>query len=144
MRRTAFLAAAALALAACASSDEQAAPVETRAAPQAAPAPAPAETAAIDTRDCFNIRAISGFSHVDDDTLRINVGASRAYEIDTSGATCRNLRFANQISLEADPASNFLCVGGRAMTARVRTDQGDECFVDAVRRVPDADTADAG
>jgi hypothetical protein len=90
--------------------------------------------AANDERDCFNVRSVSGFSTVDDDTVRIDVGPSRAYELDAGGATCVNLRWANQIALQADPTSSFLCVGDQLTTAKIHTDQGDECLIEGVRR----------
>ncbi len=129
MTRIVAFTAAALAAAACASNEPEAPPASASAA-RAAPA---AQTAA-EERDCFNVRSVSGFSTVDEDTVRVDVGPSRSYELDARGATCVNLRWANQIALESDPASSFLCVGDRLSTAKIHTDQGDECLIEDIRR----------
>jgi hypothetical protein len=147
MNRLSLAVAAALALAACSSSpEERPAPIENASdrggrggSREAAPSTQAAE------RDCFSVRAVTGFTVVDDETVRIEVGASRAYEIDAGGATCRNLRYANAIALESEPASSFLCTGSAATSATIRTDQGDECLIEAVRALaPPAPAAPVG
>jgi hypothetical protein len=143
MMRVSLVLAAALALAACSSSpEERPAPIEDASNRNASRRAAPAAEAAAE-RDCFSVRSVSGFTTVDDDTLRIDVGPGRSYELDARGATCRSLRFANAIALEPETGSTFVCAGQTAAAARIRTDQGDECLVDAVRRLPEPTPAPA-
>ncbi len=129
----------ALTAASCASDPEDAAPITSG---RSVAAEVEVE------RDCFNTGSISGFRIVDADTVQLNIGASTSYEVDAGGATCTNLEFANQIALDAGGPSSFLCVGDGPQTASIRTDQGDECLIGAVRRVPPpapaASTAAAG
>jgi hypothetical protein len=88
-------------------------------------------------RDCFNVRSITGFNYIEDDTIRVSVSPSRSYDLETQASSCFNLRHANTISLSTGP-SNFLCVGdGASVSARVVTDQGDRCLVTAVSRAPE-------
>jgi hypothetical protein len=85
-------------------------------------------------RDCFNTRSISGFTSVDDDTVRLNVGASRVYEVEVRDARCTQLDWASRITVEGD-VSDWICVGDSPSVGRIRTDQGDVCRIDSVRRV---------
>lgn len=88
-------------------------------------------------RDCFNVRSINGFNYVDRDTVRVSVSPRRSYDLDTFGATCFNLRWAKAIAVRSRPSS-FLCVGdGVSVDARIITDQGDSCLVEAIRRAPE-------
>jgi hypothetical protein len=147
MIRLCLLAATALALAACSSSpEERPAPIENASNRGGARGAAPttgAGAAATADRDCFSVRSVTGFVTVDDDTLRLDVGPSRSYELDARGATCRNLRFANAISLEPEAAGTFVCTGDAVAAATIRTDQGEECLIDAVRRLPEPVAAPA-
>lgn len=128
---------AVLLAAACESSPEEAAPIVTGGGR------APAEAAA--ERDCFAVNAVTGFRIVDEDTVLLNVGASTSYEVDAGGATCTSLRFANQIALDTGGApSSFVCTGDGPQTASIRTDQGDECLIEAVRRAPEPAPDGAG
>jgi hypothetical protein len=125
MKRSVVFAAALFALAACASDSEEAAPIELGGAEPAPVAP----------RDCFSPASISGFNTVDSDTIRVDVGASASYEIDARGAQCANLSFANQIAILPGAATTSICVGDGPLSGTVRTDQGDQCDIQDVRRV---------
>jgi hypothetical protein len=130
MRRSVLALAAlgtAVMAASCESAPEEAAPIVTGGG---------AAAAAEAQRDCFSARAVTGFRILDSDTVLLNVGPSTSYEVDAGGAACTNLGFANQIALQADPGSGFLCVGDGPTTASIRTDQGDDCQISAIRRAP--------
>lgn len=97
-------------------------------------------------RDCFNVRSISGYSTVDDDTLRLNIGPSRSYEVDYSGALCSEVNWTNRIAIEARP-SPWICVGrgfGQAeILFRDPSRQGvSQCYIDEVRAVVEEPAAE--
>lgn len=128
MKRFFLCAAGLLVIAACSSSPEDAAPIEIGGGDGAEPV-------ATGPRDCFTVQSVSGFTIVDNDTVRIEVG-SDAYELDAIGAMCANLGFANQIALEAGPTAGSICLGDGPLTGTIRTDQGDQCQIQDVRRIP--------
>ncbi len=84
------------------------------------------------TRDCFWVRQINGFNDVDDDTVMLNVGASKSYEVDVSRPGCFNLPWATQIAV-TQRGSGRLCVGDRQLGVSLITDTGDRCRIMAVR-----------
>lgn len=125
MKRSLLFAAALFAFAACSSDPEDAAPIEVGGGAVAPAAP----------QDCFSPASVSGFTTVDSDTIRIEVGADATYEIDAGGAQCMNLGFANQIALQPEATSSSICVADGALAGRIRTDQGDDCAIQSVRRI---------
>ena len=94
-------------------------------------------------RDCFPVSMISGFSIVDDDTIRVSVGPSRAYDLTTSMGACLHLRNVETIAVSSRSA-NFVCVGdGVRVGVSIITDRGGRCLVRSVRRATEesAETA---
>lgn len=90
-----------------------------------------------DSGDCFSVRMVKGYSVVERDTVRLEIGPRRAYEVDTRGAACHDLRWANTIAVRTY-GSSFLCVGDDVRDdARIVSDRGDSCIVEAVRRAPE-------
>ena len=87
--RTVLLAAAAAGLAACAT--EQSASMT------------PAEG-----RDCFRAQSVSGYSAVDENSVRIRVGASRSYTMHTNW-NVNDLDWTQAIALRSD--SSWICTG---------------------------------
>ena len=93
-RRTPVILAAALATGACA-------------APAASPEPPAA--AAAGTRECFQLAAVSGYSHARNDQVQVHAGPGDTYLFRTLGP-CPDLDFAENIAL--DPATvGPICTG---------------------------------
>lgn len=95
-----------------------------------------------DGRDCFNVRMVSGYSSVDRDTIRLDAGPRRSYEVDISGPMCDQVDWTQRIALESNPGS-WICVGDRVGQGEIHfrdfaTRQRVSCFIDAVRRVQEA------
>jgi hypothetical protein len=104
--------------------------------------PGPQSAAARAGRDSFNVSMVNGKSSVDRDTVRLDAGPGRAYEVDISGPMCDQLDWTHRIALESTPGS-WICVGDqvgqgsiifRDPTTRRRT----SCYIESVRRVPEA------
>ncbi len=125
MKRSLLFAAALFAFAACSSDPDDAAPIEVGGGAIAPVAP----------QDCFSPASVNGFTTVDANTIRVEVGANASYEIDAGGAQCMNLSFANQIALQPEATSSSICVADGALAGRVLTDQGDDCAIQSVRRI---------
>jgi len=93
-------------------------------------------------RDCFNARSVNGFSSVDRDTVRLNVGANRVYEVDVRGAGCIDLDWSFEVGIRTR-GSNFICVGDGLFDAELLTDRHDVCHIKAVRRVVEDEDGEA-
>ncbi|WP_152485876.1 DUF6491 family protein [Euryhalocaulis caribicus] len=90
-------------------------------------------------RDCFPVRNVNGFSEVDDDTVRISVGANDHYEVDVY-KTCSQLNWSWNLALESD-TGNFMCAGEIA-PGRIYA-RGESCDIKEITRVyPDAEEND--
>lgn len=96
-------------------------------------------------RDCFNVRMVSGYSSVDRDTIRLDAGPRRSYEVDISGPMCDQVDWTQRIALESNPGS-WICVGDAVGQGEIHfrdpaTRQRVSCYIDAVRRVAEEDRA---
>ena len=58
---------------------------------QTASAAAPAD------RDCFNTNFVSGFSAVDKDTVKLEAGPRKDYEVDITGPGCDNVTWTMSV-----------------------------------------------
>lgn len=99
------------------------------------------ESAAADTsgRDCFFASTINGYNNVDDDTIRVNTGPSRSYELDLVGPQCHQVQWTETLAIEAHPSPS-ICVGdgpsqGNIAFRDTATHQTVSCMIGAVRRV---------
>jgi hypothetical protein len=88
MSRISLFAAAAIALAGCASAGEQ--------------------SAAGPDRDCFRSASVTGFNVIDRNTIQVNVGASRRYLLTTNWATA-NLDYSEHIAIRS--TTGYVCTG---------------------------------
>lgn len=96
-------------------------------------------------RDCFNTSFVSGFSTVDRDTVRLDAGPRRSYDVDLLGPGCDQLNWTESLALESSPSS-WICVGDGPSQGNISfrdpaTRQRISCFIQNVRRVPDAPPA---
>lgn len=117
MLRTLLLAAAGLALAACAA--------QGRTEASAPPA----------GRDCFRAAEINGYGVMGDRTLRVDVGANRRYALTTS-STLAGARSEIQLGVQAD--TGFICEG-EALAVRIVSlrDPSRVWQVTDIARLPD-------
>lgn len=90
MIRSALLAAATLALTACASTESADSPT-----PQG-------------ERDCFRSTQVSGYNIIDDHNIRVNVGASRSYTMSTAW-NVNDLDWSQTIALRSP--TGWICTG---------------------------------
>lgn len=104
-------------------------------------APVIADDDAAPTRDCFRTRSVSGYTVVDNETIRLTLTRSRVYEIEVSRAGCFGLRHSHSIAVSSGRGSGSICVGDGPFAGRVVTDDGDRCRILEVRRFdPEAET----
>ncbi len=106
----------------------------------AACAPTASQTGAAPTTgaDCFNASFISGYSNVDENTIRVSAGPSREYDLDLEGAGCRDIKWANAVAVVSRPSS-YICTGDRPGLGDVKfRDSGSRqitsCFITEVSR----------
>jgi hypothetical protein len=125
MVRSFILAAAAsLALAACATSDNTA----------SAEAPA--------NRDCFNASSVSGYEPLDDNTVKLTVGANRYYGL-TTQQRITETRFSEHIALRS--TNNWICTGnGLGVSLFVPGGVPESYIVTQIARLPDQAAAPQG
>ncbi len=55
-------------------------------------------------RDCFNADFISGYTAVDDKTVRVSAGPKRDYDLDIVGAGCGEIKWMNSIVIVSKPS----------------------------------------
>ena len=106
----------------------------------AAPASPNAARPSTPSRDCFNAAMVRGYSQIDRDTIHLNAGPSKVYEIDIAGALCDDIAWTHQIALET-PLS-WVCVGDGPGQAEIHfqdpaQNRAATCYVREVRRVPE-------
>lgn len=123
--KSALLSLIALVLAGCAAADAQRGEADTRRS----------------DRDCFSTTSVSGYGSVDRDTVRLDVGPRRRYEVDISGPGCDRIDWTLAIALDSRPSS-WICAGDRPGQGRISfRDPGSSwrtsCLIDNVRRVPE-------
>lgn len=90
--KTALITAAALALAACASTES-------------------GDTAAMtpgEGRDCFRAESVNGYSIIDDHNIRVRITSSRTYTMNTTW-NADDLDWSNAIALQSD--TGWICTG---------------------------------
>ncbi|MDX2276445.1 MAG: DUF6491 family protein [Hyphomonadaceae bacterium] len=59
-------------------------------------------------RDCFNVANVSGFSSIDDNHVRLSVGANRAYALTTSPRIIE-ARYFEHLGIRS--TTNWICTG---------------------------------
>lgn len=101
--------------------------------------------AASSGRDCFNTSFVSGFSPVDRDTVRLDAGPRRSYDVDLEGPGCDQLNWTESLAIESSPSS-WICVGDGPSQGNIyfrdpATRQRTSCFIQNVRRVPETPPA---
>jgi hypothetical protein len=90
------------------------------------------------SRDCFSVSMVTGYETVDDDTIRLQAGASTEYEIDLSGGQCRDVDWTQRLAIESTPSS-FICVGSQPGQGNIHfrdptTQRRVSCYIEDVRR----------
>lgn len=112
-------------------------------------APTATQTAALapDGRDCFNSNFMSGYTNVDQDTIRVSASPSRSYDLDLEGPNCRDIQWANSVAVVTKPSS-YICTGNRAGLGEVKFRDGASnavttCWITEVRRYVKPDPAAA-
>ncbi len=114
MLRTVFFATTALLLTACATpADETQAPAD---------------------RDCFNASAASGFSYVDENHIKLSVGANRHYQL-TTMFNARDLDWTQAIAIRS--TSSWICTGNGLGVEIIGGDPRRTYPVSAIERLPD-------
>jgi hypothetical protein len=91
-------------------------------------------------RDCFSTASVSGYSPIDDDTIRIWAGGV-PYELDVAGVRCGDINWSQRMSIEQSVASASMCVGPQGGGANIRfRDEPSgvwlSCRIEDVRRAP--------
>jgi hypothetical protein len=118
MFRTALFAAAALALSACTS---------TEGATQSA-------DAMPGNRDCFRSDAVSGFNVVDNNNIRVTVGANRHYILSTTW-NVSDLDWSNAMALRSP--TGWICVGSTPGVEVIGGRPARNFPIQTVSRAPD-------
>jgi|CXWL01.1.fsa_nt_gi hypothetical protein len=123
MLRFATLAAAALALVACAT-------------------PETAQSAAAPTgRDCFNSDSVGGFSYVDNRHIAVSVGASRKYTL-TTMFNARDLDWTQAIAIRS--TTSWICTGNGLGVEIIGGDPQQTYPITAIERAPEETPAAQG
>ena len=123
MLRLATLAAAALALAACATPE----------AGQSASAPA--------GRDCFNSDSVGAFSYLDNRHISVSVGASRKYTL-TTMFNARDLDWTQAIAIRS--TTSWICTGNGLGVEIIGGDPQQTYPITAIERAPEEDPVAQG
>lgn len=89
-------------------------------------------------RDCFNSSFLSGYTDVDNDTIRVSAGPSRDYDLDIEGVGCRDIRWSETIAIDSPPSS-WICVGDKVGAGEIKFRDSarstvTSCFIRDVRR----------
>lgn len=114
--------AAALALGACAATQETA---------QTPPA----------DRDCFNTTAVAGYSYIDENHIGVTVGANRQYIL-TTMFNARNLDWTQAIAIRS--TSNWICTGNGVGVELIGGQPQQTYPINRIERAPDTAPADQG
>lgn len=106
---------------------------------QTASAAAPAD------RDCFNTNFVSGFSAVDKDTVKLEAGPRKDYEVDITGPGCDNVTWTMSVAVVSRPSA-WICTGQQAGQGDIRFRDSSwpapiSCMITAVRRAPEPPSA---
>lgn len=121
MLRMVFLAATALALAGCASSETQ--------------------TAAAADRDCFRPDDVSGYTVIDNNHIGVNVGANRHYVL-TTLFNARDLDWTQTIAIRS--STSWICTGNGLGVSLVGGDFNRTFPVSEIARAPETEPAVQG
>lgn len=113
-----LIAAAALALSACAAADAQSTAANT---PEGG-------------RDCFRAADVTGYSTVDDHHVRVRVGASRRYILGTAW-NVNDLNWSNRIAIRS--SNDWICTGNGLGVDIVGGDPRRRRPINSVERAPE-------
>lgn len=93
-------------------------------------------------RDCFNSSNVSGFSPLDDHTVKLTVGANRHYAL-TTQQRITETRFNEQIAIRS--TNQWICTGnGLGVSLVVPNGIPNQYTVSAIARLPDQEPAPQG
>lgn len=95
--------------------------------------PATASTQGSD-RTCFRAEQVSGFTAIDNDTVRVHVGANRVFELELFG-TCHDINWSQRIGIRARGGSNWICRGIDAELVVPSVIGPSRCQVSNIRQV---------
>lgn len=92
--------------------------------------------------ECFNVSFVQGYSSVDRDTIRLDVGPGTSYDVDISGGRCDQVDWTQKLALESTPSS-WICVGKQVGQGNIHfrdptTRRRTSCYIEDVRRVATA------
>jgi len=96
----------------------------------------PSAAAQNDRRECFHADQVNGFDAIDDDTVDVSVGASRAYRLELFGA-CPDVDWSQRIGLRATGGSAFICRGIDAELIVPTAIGAQQCQISSIRRLSD-------
>ena len=95
-----------------------------------------ARAAASDSRQCFNAQMVNGFNPVDQNTVRVTVGANTVYELETVGH-CPQIDWSQSIGIRTVSGQTWVCHGFDAelVVPSMMGDRVDRCPVTGIRLV---------
>jgi hypothetical protein len=83
---------------------------------------------------CFYASQVSGFHAIDSDTVRVDVGPNRMFELQIAG-TCQEINWSQRVGIRPMGGGNFVC-GGLDAELVVPTSMGTQrCPVTSVRQL---------
>jgi hypothetical protein len=86
-------------------------------------------------RDCFSARSVSGYEVIDEHNIRVRVGPSRSYTLNTTW-NANSLDWSNALALHSD--SGWICTGTVRGQVEVSGGQPPRDYpIDTVTREPD-------
>lgn len=96
------------------------------------------ETAAAqpEGRQCFLPAQVNGFTALDRDTVHVNVGASRVYELELFG-DCADVDWEQRIGIRSTGGSSWVCQGLDAELIVNSPIGPTRCPVSTIRRLSD-------
>ena len=91
-------------------------------------------------RQCFRAEQVNGFTAIDDDTVRVHVGANQVYELELFGP-CQDVDCAERIAIRATGGSDWICRDIDAELIVPSAIGPSQCQVSGLRKVSDAELA---
>jgi hypothetical protein len=92
------------------------------------------QAAAPADRDCFNANNVTGFSYVDENHIRLSVGANRNYTL-TTMFNARDLDWTQAIAIRS--TTNWICTGNGLGVELIGGDPRRTYPINEIAREPD-------
>ena len=87
-------------------------------------------------RQCFLASQVNGFHAVDRDTVNVNVGVRRIYQLELFGS-CQDIDWSQRIGIRSTGGSDWICQGLDAELIVPSPIGPQRCQVSSVRRLSD-------